>query len=269
MKIQFIKHALKFGIPFALASIYMSIFYLFRYSGRNRKKYPIEKRFKKTYQLMKVAEKYCGIVPHLEGVENIPNEVCYFVSNHQSSTDPIIFFLASKKPVSFIAKKEVKKIPIIGRCIRANDGVFLPREDLKESFKTMLKVQQSLENKENSWVIFAEGTRNRDSLKNLLPFHHGSFRPVIKAKVPIVPCVIYGTFRIADKNCALKKFPVQVHFLKPIMPFEYENKSTHEVATMVRDLINEEIAYRMIPKDVTYIKELDPHYDLLKLGKTF
>lgn len=241
--------------------------WMIRYA-RNKDKYPFSLRFKRVSAIMRRGIKAFGIKLYVEGQENIPDTASYFVSNHQGAVDPVIYFGGIGIPFSFVAKKEVAKIPFVGKCCKCIDSVFLPREDLKKSLKLMLQIEKSLTEKKHHWMIFAEGTRNRDPLSNTLEMHHGSFRPAMKAKAPIVPCCIYGTFRLLMSKPVFDHYPVQIKFLKPLMPEEYENLSTEEVAKIIRDRIATEVSYNMVKKDNELMIELGNEFNPYFLGHT-
>lgn len=246
---------MKIVFGFCLFILFDYFWWMIRYA-KNKDKYPFSLRFKRVSAIMRRGIRAFGIKLFVEGKENVPEDASYFVSNHQSAIDPVIYFGGIGIPFSFVAKQEVGKIPFVGKCCKCIDSVFLPREDLKESLKLMMQIEKSLKAKQHHWMIYAEGTRNRDPLSNLLPMHHGSFRPAIKAKAPIVPCAIYGSFRLLISKPVYESYPIQITFLKPIMPEEYEGKSTEEVAEMVRDRISQEVIYKMVAKDAVLMKEL-------------
>ena len=88
-----------------------------------------------------------------------------------------------------------------GKIIKGIDGQYIDRNDLKQSLRVMMNVEADLKNKrDKNWIIYPEGTRNRDVMHNLKMFHHGTFRPAVKAGVPIVPVATYGTFRVLQKE---------------------------------------------------------------------
>lgn len=266
MKIKNVFRWIGFCLLFGPALLWAYFAWMIRYS-RHPEKYPFELRYKKVFKIMNFAVRKYHVNIHVEGEENIPDTPSFYCCNHQSAVDPVVLTSVFPHHYSFVAKVEVKKIPIIGRCCTCIDGLFLPREDLKESLRLMMKLQKSFENKEHDWVIFPEGTRNRDPLSNPLEFHHGTFRPAMKAGVPIVPCAVYGSFRLFEPR-VLKQYHFQVKYLKPIMPEDYAGKTTEEVANMVRLAISKEISYNMIRKDIEYMKEVDPKDDHFRLGKT-
>ena len=203
----------------------------------------IEKRYKKARKIILKTNHALKLDMMVEGKENVPEGVCCFYSNHMGAADPLLYFDALEKPITFVAKKEIEKLPFVGRVFRSIKGQFLDRGDLKQSLRVMMKVQDSLSKNEISWVIFPEGTRNKDHMGLLLNFHHGTFRAAMKAKVPLVPTVVFGSFRILHTKHNFKRYPTYIKFLKPIYPDEYEGKTTEEVAKEVESRIQREVSF--------------------------
>ena len=46
-----------------------------------------------------------------------------------------------------------------------------------------------------------------------------------------------------------KRYPVQIAFLKPIMPEEYAGKTTAEIAKIVQERVQSEITFKLRPLD--------------------
>lgn len=233
--------------------------WMLSYSRKNTKT-PIEKRYQKARRICNKASSALKLDILVEGKENIPLEACCFYSNHMGAADPLLYFKALDKPVTFVAKKEIEKLPFVGRVFRCINGQFLDRADLKQSLRVMMKVQESLSKKEISWVIFPEGTRNKDHMGTLLDFHHGTFRAANKAKVPLVPTVVFGSFRILNAKHSFKKYPTYIKFLKPIYPDEYEGKTTEEIAKIVQSRIQAEVSFQARKIDHTRMVELRDSY---------
>ena len=251
------RHYLKLVFKLLLYTIYCYFSWMIPYS-RHPEKYPFEKRYNK-FRLfcIKLLNAY-SVDLKIEGLENVPKDrVSYFVCNHQSAVDPLFIIAAHDAPSSVIAKKEVKKLPLVGRALKALSGEFLDRENLKQSLKIMMKMQQDLMEGNKNWFIFPEGTRTKDPLKNVQEFHHGTFRAPTKAKVPIVPVAIYGSFRTLKMKPYLKRHPVILKFLPAIYPEEYEGQYTGDIAKMTHDIIENEIAYNLRSKH---------HEEMLKLN---
>lgn len=224
------------------------IFWIARYA-KHPEKYLLNKRYKKARDLIISGTKSLNMDILIEGKENIPNGVCCYYSNHLGACDPLAFFKALETPVSFVGKVEVKKMPIVGKLFSATEGLFLDRDDLKQQLKVMLKVEKNLREGVTSYVIYPEGTRNKDQMALMREFHHGTFRAAMKAKVPLVPVVEFGSFRVLDFKHNHKSYPTYIKFLPAIYPEEYEGKSTEEVAKMIQSIIQKEIAFNARPLD--------------------
>ena len=224
---------------------------------KKMKEIPIEKRYAKVKKLICSCDKVIKADIHVEGKENMLDEACCYFANHLSSTDPLAYFPLFDKPVAFLGKVEIQKYPVVGKALEIGGGLFLKRDDLKQQLKVMMKVQDSLRNQEMNWFIFPEGTRNKDQLAVIPEFHHGTFRAAMKAGVPIVPVVNYGTFRLLSTSHSLKSYPIHVKFLTPIRKEEYEGMTTEQVAKLVHSRIQQELTFNIRKKD---------HEAMVKLG---
>lgn len=237
-------------LAFVGPEIIYSYFAWMRKYSNHPEKYPLEKRYKKLSSLLRKLNKSFNAVYHIEGIENIPqDDVFCLVSNHYSNYDPLSFLCVLDKPMAFVSKKEVEKFPFVGRCCKVIDCLFMDRKDLKQSLKVMMKVQDDLKEKNKNWAIFAEGTRNKDTMAAVREMHPGTFRPAVKSRTIIVPVVMYGTHRLLKRKPVFKKYPVSISFLKPIYPEEYEKWSTEELSRYVHDIIQKELTYKIRPYD--------------------
>ncbi|HET9211342.1 MAG TPA: lysophospholipid acyltransferase family protein [Thermoanaerobaculia bacterium] len=117
---------------------------------------------------------------------------CFFVANHQSWLDVPALFVALRRPVLFVAKRELARIPFLGGYIGAMGMVFIDRSHRQDSARS---VGQATERLRQGWsvVSFPEGTRSRDG--QVHSFKTATFAAAIEAGVPVVPVVIEGTGR--------------------------------------------------------------------------
>ena len=242
------KHIIKAGCTAGVDMMTSYFLWMIRYS-RNPKKYPLEKRFKKIVRLAKHVLRRLSVDTYVTGLENIPSDTACFFPNHQSAFDALAILTVLKNPSSFVCKKEIYKYFMLGRAARCLEAEFMDRDDLRQSLKVMMRVKEDLAAKNKSWIIFPEGTRVKEVIGPLGDFHHGSFKPAMSAKVPIVPVAIYGTFRVLKTKPEFKRYPVQISFLKPIMPEEYEGKNTQEIAKIVQERVQAEITFKLRPTD--------------------
>ena len=122
------------------------------------------------------------------GEENIPEKGPFIVAcNHASNFDPPLLGTAMRHHlIHFMAKEELFRNPVMGWFLRyvhtfpVHRGR-IDRKAVMESFKVL----------KNGAVlgIFPEGKRTRGG--SVGPFHEGFAGIAIKAKVPVLPCLLY------------------------------------------------------------------------------
>jgi 1-acyl-sn-glycerol-3-phosphate acyltransferase len=136
-----------------------------------------------------------------------------YMQNHVSWFD--IFAVASVLPrYTFVAKSELRKIPVFGHGAEAAGVVFIDRDNRKSAFESY-KIAAAEVQRGRNVVVCPEGTRGRDY--HLRPFKKGPFVLAITAGAPIVPVIVYGALEVMRKG-SLRVRPnvVHVHFLEPV-----------------------------------------------------
>lgn len=180
--------------------------------------------------------KITGVNVQVEGLENIPQEACCFVSNHQGNFDFIAMFATIDKSMGFIAKKEIKKIKIISVWMKELKCVYIDRENIRESLKAINEGAENLKNG-HSMVIFPEGTRSKG--KQMGQFKKGSLKMALKSSVPIVPVTVDGSYKIFEEhNGGLRKGNIRLIFSKPI----YVDKLSKDEQKKLIEIVQNEIA---------------------------
>ena len=158
--------------------------------------------------------KVAGLKVKVIGKENIPNEPCVFVGNHQSNFDIPVILSNTNRLTGAIAKKDMEKIPIVSYWMKQIHCVFMDRENPREALKSISEGVGNLKDG-YSMLIFPEGTRSRSN--NMGEFKKGSMRLAIKAGVPIVPITVYDTYKAMEgNNGKIKKANVKLIIDKPI-----------------------------------------------------
>ena len=219
-------------------------------------KYPREVRFASMKRMCVKICRALHVDMYLFGLENLPKDTNYcLISNHMSAFDPLPYLINCPEYTTFVGKKELESVFMLHTAIEVIEGVFIDRENLRQSLKVMLGVEEDLKKGEKNWMIFPEGTRIRDQLLPVGAFHHGTFRPAWKAGVPIVPAAIYGTFRVLKKKPQFKRYPIYVSILPPIMPEEAKKLNTADLAIMTHDAIQREVTYHLRPLDHKIMSE--------------
>ena len=71
-------------------------------------------------------------------------------------------------------------------------------------------------------------------------FQSGMFKISLKSKTPIVPVVLYDSWKVYN-SMSVGKIKTQVHFLEPINYDEYKDMKTSQIAEMVKRKIEEKL----------------------------
>jgi 1-acyl-sn-glycerol-3-phosphate acyltransferase len=168
-----------------------------------------------------------GVKLVLHGAEHIAsNRGTVYASNHVSWFD--VFALASLLPrYTFVAKAELRRIPIFGWGAEGAGVVFLARENRKSAFEAYAevaaRVKQGL-----CVVVYPEGTRGNDYA--LRPFKKGPFVLAIAAGSPVVPVVVYGAREVMPKGAwRVRAHTVHVHLLEPVETNGYDYAHRHDL----------------------------------------
>jgi 1-acyl-sn-glycerol-3-phosphate acyltransferase len=179
------------------------------------------------------------VVVHGEHRLNNP-EGAVFVANHVSWFD--IFGLASVVPwCSFVAKSELRRIPLFGFAAEAAGIVFVDRENRKQAFASY-EVAAKEVRRGRSIIVCPEGTRGRDY--HLRPFKKGPFVLAIASQTPVIPTVVHGTIDIMPKGSFwVRSGTIDLHFLEPIETtgFDYDHRTElmTETWTEMAELLRE------------------------------
>ncbi|MCU0619162.1 MAG: 1-acyl-sn-glycerol-3-phosphate acyltransferase [Gemmatimonadaceae bacterium] len=155
-----------------------------------------------------------GVRTRIHGGERISaTEPRVYVANHVSWYD--VFTIASVLPRwSFVAKAELRRIPIFGPAAEAVGTVFIERQNRKAAFAIYERAAARIRNGA-SVVVCPEGTRGDDYA--LRAFKKGPFVLAIASGVPIVPVIVHGTRDVMPRGSWwIRAGTVDLHFLEPI-----------------------------------------------------
>ncbi|RMD45252.1 MAG: 1-acyl-sn-glycerol-3-phosphate acyltransferase [Aquificota bacterium] len=171
----------------------------------------------------------------VSGVENIPLQGgCILAANHRSNLDPFVLNSISPRPIFFMAKEELFKIPVLGWIIRKAGAIPVKRN--KRDIKALKLASEAL--KEGFCVgIFPEGHRARP--KEFRKPQSGVGLLVFKNKVPVVPIRIEGTddvFPVGSKFPKLFKYDIEVKIGKPIF-IDNPQGNYQEIANIIMEHI--------------------------------
>jgi 1-acyl-sn-glycerol-3-phosphate acyltransferase len=163
------------------------------------------------------------------------------IANHVSWFD--IFPLAAELPwCSFVAKEELRRIPLFGFAAESVGIVFLDRGNIKQAFESYEQAAKQVQ-KGRVILVCPEGTRGNDY--HLRPFKKGPFVLAIASQAPIIPTIVYGAREVMPKGSFwIKPGVVDVHFLEPVATAGYDYEQRAELMTVVWKRMAEELRER-------------------------
>lgn len=199
--------------------------------------------------IYKICRFICSVIVHLFWTvkivgEDISNYEGSFIlaANHVSYLDPIILGIAVKRPINFIAKKEVFSIPLLSFILKKIGVIPVDRKNINP---VSIRKSIVLLKKGHILGIFPEGTRSWDG--NLLELNAGMVKIALQANVPIIPVGLKGTFEIyppqAKFPAIFKRQCIYIHFGKPFKldknrrkDVEYIKESLFKIANKIKEL---------------------------------
>ncbi|MEY4764891.1 MAG: hypothetical protein RI907_1564 [Pseudomonadota bacterium] len=127
-----------------------------------------------------------GIRTHLE-VDGITHHErpAVIVANHLSNHDLFVFGRIVPRRTVSLGKTSLKWIPLFGQLYWLAGNVLIDRGNARQAKRAMVTTTDTLQHKDMSIWVFAEGTRSHG--KGMGPLKKGAFQMAINAGVPIVP----------------------------------------------------------------------------------
>lgn len=171
----------------------------------------------------RAAVRLAGIRVRKEGLERLDPAATYiYMCNHVSNIDPPVVVPALPRRTSVLVKKELFKIPILGRAMRLGSLVPVDRTNRDAAIQS-LRAAGDVMRAGINMTVFPEGTRSRDG--KLLPFKKGPFYLAMETGVPVVPMTILNSYELMPKgqDYALPG-EVRVLFHPPLHPADFEDK---------------------------------------------
>ncbi|MCI8343036.1 MAG: 1-acyl-sn-glycerol-3-phosphate acyltransferase [Clostridia bacterium] len=157
----------------------------------------------------------------LYGNKKVGKGAYVYVGNHYCLWD--IFYPAHTtwEGIHFLAKQSILEAPIVGRWARGCGVIGAQRDG--SDVRTVMDAMRVLKNGEKI-SIFPEGTRNKVSDEEFLPFHGGAAMFAIKTKTPVIPFAICNRPKVFRKTHVVFGEPMEFteYYGKKLTAADYE-----------------------------------------------
>lgn len=162
------------------------------------------------------------------GAQNVPRQgPLVVVSNHGSNFDPPILANCIGRPVSFMAKEELFRVPLLKQGIRLYGAYPVKRGAADRS-----AIRAAIAALEEGWAagIFLQGTRTPDGTVTNPKL--GAAMIAAKALAPLLPVSLWGTEKIEQKGKILPvPVPVTVRIGEAIAPPQSAKREALQAVT--------------------------------------
>ncbi|MGH9456731.1 MAG: lysophospholipid acyltransferase family protein [Thermoanaerobaculia bacterium] len=156
------------------------------------------------------------------------HQPCVYLANHRSNLDVITMCEILPHRTVVIGKREMRKIPLLGRIFERGGNVPINRRDPDEARAAIEAAERKLRDERVSIFMFPEGTRNHG---RLLPFKKGAFHLARNAGVPIVPlvCAVTPGWMRGGRLWLAPEVDVLIEVLQPV------ESGTDEVDALIEE----------------------------------
>lgn len=179
-----------------------------------------------------------GVKVRVYGVENIDDDIpSIFVANHASFLDIPACVMSIPVRLNFIAKKELKKTPVIGWYVSATGQIFIDRTNKQQAQRSLEKA--ALRIQEGKHVLsYAEGTRSKDGEVKL--FRRGAFTIAQAGDISIIPVALKGAYEcLPSGSFKVNRGTIHVMIGRPFKPSDFPDDTIEALAERARQRVIE------------------------------
>jgi len=179
------------------------------------------------------------------GCEKLPEKGPVIIcANHKSYWDPILIGAVFKRPVFFMAKKELFKVPLLKQLVTSLHAFPVNRHN-----PDRYAINRSLEILKNGRVLglFPEGTRFREE-NDFGKTYNGVALIAFHSNAPLLPVAIFGSNRIMPERAIFPRFPSIKISVGDILYLRESNfsaekdklgKATEQIVTSIKHLYDD------------------------------
>ena len=177
----------------------------------------VASRRRTAWMLARTATRLIGLPLRVEGLDRLPaTGPRIVVANHASYLDAILLGAVLPPEFTFIAKRELADVALIGPALRRLGAVLVERFDAAQGALDTQSLQTRVAAGE-SMVFFPEGSFRRAS--GLRPFKLGAFVIAAETGTALVPVTLNGTRSLLrDKSWLPSRSEIRVTIGKALLP---------------------------------------------------
>ncbi|HEY9736249.1 MAG TPA: lysophospholipid acyltransferase family protein [Trichocoleus sp.] len=161
------------------------------------------------------------------GANHVPRQGrLVVVANHASDFDPPLLSSAVRRPVAYMAKEELFRVPVLSPAIRLYGAYPVKRGSADRS-----ALRAAMQQLEQGWAagIFLEGTRTPDG--RIPSPKLGAALIAAKTQTPLLPVSLWGTHLIFKGSKWPRPVPLTIRIGQPIPPPSSTDRDTLEAVT--------------------------------------
>ena len=224
-----------------IASFFLILYYVpkMAYYAKHPEKYSETQCYRLAQTVMRHVKRKGRITTKSFGTETLPEEGGYIMyANHQGKYDTIGIMTSHEKPCSIVIDSKTAGRFIVNQAVDLVKGKRFVRGDIKQQAGEIVRIIKEVK-AGRRYIVFPEAGYD-DNKNELIEFHAGSFKMALKAQCPIVPVVLWDSWK-AFYGKSLKPVKNQVHFLEPIAFDEYKEMNTQEICELVKSKIQKKL----------------------------
>ena len=172
----------------------------------------------------------------VQGAEHLwSHRPAVFIVNHQSSVmDMVVGFRLLERNFTFVAKKEISRLPVFGPLFSLADVIYVDRANTAKAVEALAAGVEKLRDG-ISVVIAPEGTRS--VTPTVGRFKKGPFRMAMDAGVPVVPIVLRNSGELMWRDSQIARSgTVEVVVHPPIHVADWSLDELDKRVAEVREL---------------------------------
>lgn len=162
------------------------------------------------------------------GANNVPRRgPLVVVSNHASDFDPPLLSASVRRPVAYMAKEELFRVPVLKQAITLYGAYPVKRGSADRS-----AIRAALASLDQGWAagVFVTGTRTADGRVHDPKL--GAALIAAKAQAPLLPVCLWGTHKIFRKGSAFPRpVPLTIRIGEMIPPPQSTDRAELEAVT--------------------------------------